>query len=419
MTSFQPIDCKVLSSLALCLFFLAFPTFSLDEASQQQMVALFTQQSQSNSTWQTFSADDFSKWLNADIMERVSQPVQIIKTTNTAMTFSVQYTFPNTGETEMADLQFIPLLPNQQDHFTQNLALAILTGEYKQDSINLDKQRTFDFDQQKKIAQIHRYNLIDRPIQAFYIQEFYEMQELPPSDQNSKHVTILITRPAIQTFLNPVFKPTYHNNELEKNTKKLMEYIYEISLALSYCQEFGILHGDIRPENIVMVRDYENPETLLPALSNFESALFRDNNLSPEQINNYDPKLRYFNSNYRMPSIQSLKDNNSGYYYSDDFREDSYALAATIRRILQINNGTFFPGTNPMRGLKAFLDHILDPETFSLYKIPPPSEFINIIMNIKGNKPIPENYIKNTIMKTTYLHKDLPGRLILDRILLI
>ena len=419
MISYQKIDCKVHShiflTLALFLLFLIFPTNSLTDQERQQIFTFYTNamnnaNQQVQNHWNIYPQDVFNQWFNADIFTRVSQPVRFLGLGASGLVFQAYYQFPGGNQVELAAVKFMPERDNndQQKNYRKNKIHAEITGRYGADAFSPEISRGYDENPNLNQVRVHRWaDPNDRPDHTYYLNEFYEMQWIQAQNQQlqARNVTVMITRGGTQDLDRRMFA---NNNNIANNTNIFLERYYLISLAVANLNDKRILHGDIKTGNIILESNERNPGEIIPALIDFDLSI----DWSEIDFHNWNPTLRYSKRNedeteYRMPSIEDFENpDNDDYFYSDDLREDTFALAHTYNELLRINNNYIDANDVRIRAIKILADDVTNPNEFKIYQVPPSSTW-NEMMDeiINKNNPDPVAYA-NEHRDGVYGHSD-------------
>ena len=276
------------------------------------------------------------------------------------------------------------------DVFTKNTQNEIIRG----------------YDENTEINQIrvHRFTEgLDKPDRTFYINEFYEMQWIPAKSQNDQNidwdVTVLITRAGTQDLDTPMFGKT--DKDIGTNTNIFLKRFNQISEAVANLNELKILQGDIKPANIILETDEENPTEIIPALIDFD--LSADWSSKPNSSNIFDPTLRYTEIKndkygYRMPTIEAYKNNDDLYFYTIHLLEDTFALAKTYLQLLKINNKKINRQDLRIRAIENLATYVTKENEFEFFQVPNSSIWSNMMNDIiSKNLSDPISYVNQKI----------------------
>lgn len=273
-------------------------------------------------------------------MQRVTNFKQFIGAGTGGLLFKADYTFPDQQSTIEAAIKIMI----DYDDFTkyeENIILAILTGNNDVDKYDSSKTRPFSYDKSQNRVEVNRTGT-PNPY-ASCINKFYEIQKMQfdfmgevSQKLNTAYMTVMVTELGVKDmwgvlFNNPGTKPT--------NTNTLLRWFLEIARGGRNINAQGILHGDIKPPNMILTRDSNGQ---LHA-EHIDFDLIYD----PQNERNPNSQLRYTQL-FRAPWIEAnaqIKKRNTDqgvvektyYTYDSVFREDTYAIAKSMLLIGQKN----------------------------------------------------------------------------------
>jgi serine/threonine protein kinase len=140
------------------------------------------------------------------------------------------------------------------------------------------------------------------------------------------------------------------DNERERNTRFLLEIIWMILQAFTEFHKNGYLHGDVKPQNLLLVETAGNHYE--PRLIDFDLT-FRPKEVMNE-YRNHNPGHMTYTQNYRPPELLAYCNQinfpshssqiylskllfKKRYSYSPEFKEDVWAVAQMIQNIYEVN----------------------------------------------------------------------------------
>jgi tRNA A-37 threonylcarbamoyl transferase component Bud32 len=307
----------------------------------------------------------------------------------------------------------IKILPDNEGYrcFQSNLILAYLTGDVMTDKYNSRRERVFSYKMSESRAEIN----IDpehRNPHAANINPFYEMQKVSAefkktesSDVVKYHFTIMVTGIGTRNLEGKLFKKDSDKNV---NTAHLLNYWLDIARAGFNVNAQGVLHGDIKPANMILV---PNEGDYKVEFIDFDLAL------RPQPQFNFDKQLRYtegFRAPWIQPRLVLVKHNTQSeavfeimYPYSRNFTEDSFAIVQSMKAIFQSNLNLVNENDVSIRKIANALEQQVIREAYSGYKYVLTTEVV-----YKFVKSVIENRKKDLIEEINYLKQLLKRRMV-------
>ena len=320
---------KMLRYFSLLLLLLR-PTISFSDDDLTHFFEEYTHHSK-YVTSNTLAKNVFEKWAKSTMMTRVKNFKKIVEEERTLIRFLADYLPPGTKNFIPAEI-IIYLESNPRfDSFHKNIVHAELTGDMMKDKFNPQTERPFSLDNSDGRIQINLSGE-DNPNRAG-IALFYEMQiETIIIDGMRDYLTTLITEPEVQNMSHQLFED---NTSKEENTTTFLRYMHEMAIGARNINQKKILHGNIRPKNIILVKG--DDDLLHPKFIDFDLML-------DGRKNEFKSNTLRYTEDFRPPWIHNdFKD----IFYNKKFTEDTYALGATImwifqknKKFLDITNGT-------------------------------------------------------------------------------
>lgn len=363
--------------------------------SESDASTIFQRYQQKSSKWherlQGLSSDFFSALRDIPIMSSVSRATNIAGAGSGGFIVLGNYKFPDSQKSVPAAIKIIP---DNKDasHFYDNLILASLTGNKMEDIFDSQKIRNFSFNK----SEMHAFaNLqgVENPYSS-WINKFYEMQYVKLNYSNgsktvSKYVTILITEPGISNMHRVFFTD---KNKKKSNTKTFNRLVSEMIEGARNINLQGILHGDIKPENLILIEGLNKKLHL--AYIDFDLCL------DPKLEDLFNTQLRY-TSGFRAPWLKEIKvmkdvESKNGeekkakqkteiyYQFDSGFREDTYALGKTIIDIVGTNINFLDTDDDLLGNIVTYVKkYIITQASIDYTKIPTTEAFYNDLNIIK------------------------------------
>lgn len=308
---------------------------------------LYSQYSMKRSKWaenmQVYSQDFFTKLSQTTMMSRIKNFKKILGAGSGGFVFLASYLLPNSSTRKYIDVS-VKILPDDSHSsaFYQNLILAKMTGNMDVDKFNSSLRRPYSIDESEKRLEVNFTG--EENIYRSNINQFFEMQAsnimaLPENGSKVKSfkVTVLVTSPGERNMVGILFN---NNTTKTQNSKVMFRYILELARGAMNINMQRILHGDIKPDNVILVRYAD--KKLHPEYIDFDLSL----DSTEESLINSDNR---YTRNYRPPWLNLIevadesadskqkKKTKQVYSYDRKFREDMWALGKTIEEILSKN----------------------------------------------------------------------------------
>lgn len=161
------------------------------------------------------------------------------------------------------------------------------------------------------------------------------------------------------------------NNHQTTDLKKNSEIFYKFAITLISCfykfhSLFGYFHGNINPESLIYKKGVTTGQIVVKLIE--LDSMFPNPNIhvKKEQINSNEkhfyPEYSIYNLKFRPPELISIipgesfdldekvkksqLDQMKNYQWSVDYKEESYAVGATLKEIVEINS-KFIDADNP------------------------------------------------------------------------
>ena len=286
----------------------------------------------------------FVEWAKTSMIQRVENYRGIIGAGTGGFAFLADYMPPDGDSWIPVVVKMLPEIDEDFDSFFSNLIQAELTGDLAEDKFTPSIQAPYSLDRSDKRAVINTSSMKNRHKKG--ICKFYEMQSAEIQyerilDQQIEtfYITTLITEAGVSDMVKPLFSNAL---DMEGNTATLLRYFVEIAEAAMNVNKQGILHGDIKPDNMILVMGKDG-------LLHVEYIDF-DLILNPKYEKWTNTQLRY-TSDYRAPWIvekETVIKVDDGYkvkvFYTFDpeFREDTFAVAMSILELMITNKKQIF-----------------------------------------------------------------------------
>jgi serine/threonine protein kinase len=317
----------------------------------------------------------FEAWATTELMERVTNYQGMLGRGSGGFAFKANYRSEDGKINENAAIKF---LPDDSTFYTfrRNVIQAELTGNWNNNKYGDKKERFYSFDE--SIMRLEKNSIGIPNKHKGGICEFYEMQGimLQGAGGRKKYITTLVTEIGESDMSGVLFQ---NKATKDQNTATLLRYIKELSLAVYNVSYQKALHGDIKPENVILVRgkgiNGEDRE-LHPKLIDFDLRLdtFVDSLISCQK--RYTP-------GYTAPWLEEqYKTKKKDYKYSADFKEDAYALAWTIHDLIYANIDYFNPFNQAIFEIAQYIEReITQNRNTKSTNYPTPRQFY---INING-----------------------------------
>jgi serine/threonine protein kinase len=282
----------------------------------------------------------FTLWSKSSMIKRVKNFQKILGSGTGGFAFLAHYLPPNNQNEEWIPAA-IKILPDNADFegFTNNLIQAKLTGNLSEDKFTPKRMSPFSFDQTENRAQINNDGVENEFKDG--ICKFYEMQTKGfRINRKDYFLTTLITEAGVSDMEGRLFS----NPELKRtNTITFLRYIKEFAKGAMNINKQGILHGDIKPANAILVKG--DDDLLHPKHIDFDICL--DTNRGGDEPAFADFQLRY-TPGFRAPWVVAVEINTQidpekepdfeeYYNYDSDFKEDAYAVGVSILDLYNVN----------------------------------------------------------------------------------
>jgi serine/threonine protein kinase len=297
---------------------------------------------------------------------------------------------PRWTDSFVASIKII-LDDKKYSEFNRNLIQAYLTGSHMTDRYNPGRRDYVSLDYSEVRAEININELIPN-LNATNINQFYEMQQVPveyketeSSDGVPYYITIMVTEFGKRDLAGELFED---HTDIKTNTGYLIHYFLDIVRAGSNVNAQGVLHGDIKPENMILVPSvYDYNVNFI----GFDLSFFVNKENCSSDILRYSGDFRapwlkqklclVYNSETKKKEFQNL------YTYSLNFVEDSYAIAKSIIAIYESNKKFINEKNGSLRKMIKYLkDNIIKKCMLGPTKCPTTSqifEHLNWLLEIK------------------------------------
>jgi serine/threonine protein kinase len=196
----------------------------------------------------------------------------------------------------------------------------------------------------------------------------------------------LITETGVSDMHRELFSD---ENDKENNTATFLRYMVEISKGVFNINSQKILHGDLKPANIILVE--EGSRTLHPKIIDF------DISLDHRKMSLLSPHLRY-TEGYRAPWVKPMRRNAEQdsskppryemlIEFDELFREDTYALGQSIVLMMKHNENFLLNDDPIMMQLKSYIQkHILKSAKKGPELVPTSDDFYKFISSLVAQR---------------------------------
>ena len=342
------------------LLFLSYPITSLSQTDIQTVINEYNLKSKNyDEDLQGLTPEFFMLWGKTTMMNRVKNIKRIIGAGTGGFVFLADYLPPHS-----IDGKYIPaavkILPEGNPNFisfNENVIQAVLSGNKSEDKYNPGTIRPFSYDKSEGRIEINN----DGETNPYKdgVCKFYEMQKATIKYQSklNKEIkfyeTTLITDVGVSDMHRALF--TSIDNR-EENTATFLRYMVEFVLGGRNINKQGILHGDIKPKNVILV---EGSDGLLHVEHiDFDLILDHRDDL-------IDRQLRY-TKDFRAPWIKGFflnveKDIHKEprykqfYKFDENYKEDTYALGKSILKMIKLNEYYLLPVDNTILKLSNYI----------------------------------------------------------------
>lgn len=185
--------------------------------------------------------------------------------------------------------------------------------------------------------------------------------------------------------------------ESKKNWPILFRFFGKLILSFTEIHFVGrILHGDVKPDNI-MVRINKEEKDIEPVVIDFDLMLKIEG-----KEGRSDSQLRY-SEDYRPPEIdeatsvdgeasqENWDDNWERYRFSKDFKEDVYALGATIKTVLRSQKRNVQKDSKRYSELQNLVDKMTRPRRSRPNMIKVLERFTRVLRSCSSGKDDPND----------------------------
>jgi hypothetical protein len=347
--------------------------------------------------------------LNAStLMQRITKYEELLDYESGGIMFKATYK-PRWTDSLVASIKII-LDDEKYSKFNHNLIQARLTGNNMTDRYNPDEKGYVSFDYSENRAEININELIPN-LNTPNINQFYEMQqvfvdykETESSEGVPYYITVMVTDFGVRNLAGELFdsdmgKTSTQNKIKKKNTEDLLQYFTDIARGGSNINAQDVLHGNIKPENMILVPKYNDYDVEFTGFD--QSFIFNEEK-------KLDDKLRYSDS-FRPPWLKKKlwmvhnSENNTNHFenlvcYSLNFVDDSYAIIKSMKSIYESNKGLIHQNDASIKKVRKYLDHnIIFNAELGPEKFPTTKEIFDYFLSIIGSR---ENDLKEEFIQS-------------------
>jgi serine/threonine protein kinase len=199
--------------------------------------------------------DVFKKLNRSTLMQRISNYEGWLGVGTSSFVIKATYQ-PLSGDPFAASIKIIPDFDNFT-HFDANLIMAKLTGDVMVDKYNPERKAAYSYDDAEGRAEVN-INPEHRNPYAANINPFYEMQKVTVEYKETEesivkpyYFTVVVSGVGERNLSDePIFKKDSDKNQ---NTTHFLNYCLDIARAARNMNAQGYLHGDIKPDNMILV----------------------------------------------------------------------------------------------------------------------------------------------------------------------
>jgi serine/threonine protein kinase len=297
---------------------------------------------------------------------------------------------------------------SKYNHF---LIQAYLTGNNMTDRYNPDERGYVSFDYSENRAEININTLVPN-FNAPNINQFYEMQKVPVEYNETEssapvtyYVTLIVTDFGVRNLAGELFnsdmgKTKTQNKNKKQNASTLLQYFTDIARGGNNINAQGVLHGDIKPQNMILV-PFGNVYDV--KFTGFDQSFFVN------EETKLNDKMRY-SEGFRPPWLEKKlwlvhnPENNTQNFenficYSLNFVEDSYAIAKTIMAIYESNKMFIDENDVSLKKMRSYLDqNIIFKAMFGPANFPTTNDVFNYFLSVMESR---EDDLKEALVKRT------------------
>jgi serine/threonine protein kinase len=254
------------------------------------------------------------------------------------------------------------------------------------DRYSSKRKGVFSFDSTENRIETN-FDLDNRNPYAANINPIYEMQKVTVDYKQTMpyYFTVMVNGAGERDLTGPIFKM---GTDKSQNTTHLLNFWLDIARAGRNINAQGILHGDIKPDNMILKRsngDYQVDFIDFDLIYN------------PKIDKNPNDQLRY-SKGFRAPWIKPVPnmighdEQNKPVYedlytYDPKFTEDSFAIAISIKNIYEYNKK--FIDQNDIRIVKI-LDYlktqVIQEASSGFESVPTTQQVYDFINSVVENK---------------------------------